>query len=55
MKLATTRIWRKALRENIEQHKLDLTQAAKVQEGDTLAERPQELLAALEADLQDLQ
>jgi hypothetical protein len=55
MKLAEALIRRKALKENIEQLKVRLAKVAKVQEGDTPAERPQELLAALEADLQDLQ
>jgi hypothetical protein len=55
MKLAEALIRRKAVKENIEQLKLRLAKVAKVQEGDTPAERPQELLAALEADLQDLQ
>jgi hypothetical protein len=55
MKLAEALIRRKALKENIEQLKLRLAKVAKVQEGDTPAERPQELLTALEADLQDLQ
>jgi hypothetical protein len=54
MKLAEALIRRKALKDNIEQLKLRLTKAAKVQEGDTPAERPQELLATLEADLQEL-
>jgi hypothetical protein len=55
MKLAEALIRRKALKENIEQLKLRLVKVAKVQEGDAPAERPQDLLAALEADLQDLQ
>jgi len=55
MKLAEALMRRKALKESIEQLKLRLTKVAKVQEGDTPAERPQELLTALEADLQELQ
>lgn len=55
MRLAEALIRRKALKENIEQLKLRLTKVAKGQEGDTPAERPQELLATLEADLQELQ
>ena len=55
MKLAEALIRRKALKENIDQLKLRLTKVAKVQEGDTPAERPQELLATVEADLQELQ
>jgi hypothetical protein len=47
MKLAEALIRRKALKENIEQLKHRLAKVAKVQEGDTPAERPQELLAAL--------
>lgn len=55
MKLAEALIRRKALQENIDHLKLRLAKAAKVQEGDTPAERSQELLAAVEADLQELQ
>ncbi len=55
MQLAEALIRRKALKENIDQIKLRLTKVAKVQEGDAPAERPQELLATLEADLQELQ
>ena len=55
MKLAEALIRRKALKENIDQIKLRLTKVAKVQEGDTPPERPQELMATLAADLQELQ
>lgn len=55
MKLAEALIRRKALKENIDHLKLRLAKAAKVQEGDTPAERAQDLLAAVEADLQELQ
>ena len=55
MKLAEALIRRKALQQNVEQLRLRLVKVAKVQEGDTPAEQPQELLATLEADLQELQ
>jgi hypothetical protein len=55
MKLAEALIRRKALKENLEQLASRLKRVARVQEGDTPAERPQELLTALEADLQELQ
>jgi Family of unknown function (DUF6847) len=45
MKLAEALIQRKALKENVEQLRLRLVKVAKVQEGDTPAEQPQELLA----------
>jgi hypothetical protein len=55
MKLAEALIRRKALQENLEQLASRLKRIAKVQEGDTPAEPPQELLTALEADRQELQ
>ena len=55
MKLAEALIRRKALKENLDHLKLRLAKAARVQEGDTPPERPQDLLAAVEADLQELQ
>jgi hypothetical protein len=55
MKLAEALIRRKALQENVEHLRLRLVKVAKVQEGDTPAEQPQELLATLETDLQELQ
>ena len=54
MKLAEALIRRKAVQENVEQLRMRLLQVAKVQEGDTPAEQPQELLANLEAALQEL-
>ena len=55
MKLAEALIRRKALQQNVEQLRLRLVKVAKVQAGDTPAEQPQELLATLEAALQELQ
>jgi hypothetical protein len=53
MKRTEALLRRQALKENIEQLKLRLTKVAKVREGAMPAERPQELLSASEAGLQD--
>lgn len=55
MKLAEALIRRKAVQQNVEQQRSRLVKVAKVQEGDTPAEQPQELLATLEAALHELQ
>jgi hypothetical protein len=55
MKLTEALTQRKALKENIGQFKLRLPTAARVPAGDTPTERPQESMAALEVELQELQ
>jgi hypothetical protein len=55
MKLAEALMWRKAVKEHIEQLKQRVTTVAKVPEGDTPAARLQAWLVALEVHLQNLQ